>query len=304
MLRQELKRYVALKLSLGFRFADQARLLGRFVHFSEERGDELIRTARVIEWLVHAPSRQRKHDWLVIVRHFAIWLHAEDGRHEVPPPDAVGRVVRARPLPHIMSPEDISRIVHAAGRLKPESSFRSAMYPVLFGLMAATGMRVSEALALKFDDITEDGLIIRQTKFRKSRLVPLHDTARDALDSYLIERKRRGGSSDSVFVVNTGRVPDRSTVTRVFLSIVRLLGLKGGPGHRGPRLHDLRHSFAVRCLEQCAGDRETINRQIATLSTYLGHACVSDTYWYLEATPVLMNQIAQAGEHLYGGAGA
>jgi len=304
MLRQELKRYVELKLSLGFRFADQARLLGRFVHFAEERGDELIRTARVIEWLFHAPSRQRKHDWLIIVRHFAIWLHAEDDRHEIPPPDAVGRVVRARPLPHIMSPEDISRIVHAAGGLEPEGSFRSVMYPALFGIMAATGIRISEAIALVFDDITEDGIIIRQTKFRKSRLVPLHETSRKALDSYLIERKRLGGSSDSVFVVNTGRTPDRSTVSRVFLAIVRSLGLKGGPGHRGPRLHDLRHSFAVRCLEQCGGDRETINRRIAALSTYLGHACVSDTYWYLEATPLLMKQIAQAGEHQYRGAGA
>jgi integrase len=306
MLKENLERYIALKISLGFRFADQSRLLSRFVLFAEKNGDEFIRADRVMQWLICAPSRMRKHDWLVTIRHFALWLRAEDHRHEVPPKDAVGRVVHIRPSPHILSPDDISRIIQAAGELKPEGSFRSIMYPVLFGLMAATGMRVSEALGLTVDDITEDGLIIRQTKFRKSRMIPLHDTTRQALEGYLIKRNRRGGPSNSVFVVNTGKAPDRSTVSRVFLGIVRSLGLKDGPGHRGPRLHDLRHSFAVRCLEQCGGDRDAVKRQIVALSTYLGHACVTDTYWYLEATPILLKQIAQDGEHKYkcGGAGA
>jgi integrase len=304
MLEKNLKRYIDMKLSLGFQFANQARMLRRFVHFAEERGDEFIRVDRVVDWLAEAPSSARKHSWFVVVRQFAVWLRAEDYRHQIPPADAIGRFVRTRPSPYIVSREEISRIIHAAGQLKPKGSFRSIMYPVLFGLMAATGMRVSEALKLRFDDITEDGLIIRQTKFKKSRLIPLHDTTRKSLDSYLTKRKQHGGPSDSVFVNNSEETPDRSTASRVFREIVRSLGLKGVPSHSGPRLHDLRHSFAVHCLERCGGDREAVNRQIAALSTYLGHARVKDTYWYLEATPILMKQIAHAGEHLYCGASA
>ena len=304
MLEKNLKRYIDMKLSLGFRFANQARMLRRFVHFAEERGDEFIRADRVVDWLAEAPSSERKHSWLAVVRQFSVWLRAEDYRHQIPPADAIGRFVRTRRSPYIVSREEISRIIHAAGQLKPKGSFRSIMYPVLFGLMAATGMRVSEALNLRFDDITEDGLIIRQTKFKKSRLIPLHDTTRKSLDSYLTKRKQHGGPSDSVFVNNSEETPDRSTASRVFREILRSLGLKGGPSHSGPRLHDLRHSFAVHCLERCGGDREAVNRQIAALSTYLGHARVKDTYWYLEATPILMKQIAHAGEHLYCGASA
>jgi len=304
MLKENLDRYIELKEHLGFKFADQARVLRRFVHFVEEPGAEFIRTDLVIEWLAEAPSRGRKHSWLVIVRRFALWLQAEDHRHEVPPANAVGRFVRTRPSPHILSPDDISQILEAAGQLNPRGSLRTVMYPILFGLMACTGMRVSEALALTFEDVTQDGLIIRQGKFRKDRLIPLHDTTRKVLDSYLIKRKQRGGPSNSVFVVNSEETPDRSTVSRVFLAIVRSLGLKGGPGHAGPRLHDLRHSFAVRCLERCGGDRDAVTRQVAALSTYLGHARVSDTYWYLQATPVLMKGIGEAAEHLYRGVSA
>jgi integrase len=169
--------------------------------------------------------------------------------------------------------------------LQPAGSIRPLMYSTLFGLLAATGMRISEALAFRLKDVTADGLIIRQTKFQKSRLLPLHDTTRRALDEYLRARARLGTLDDALLILTTGKAPSYNTVAPVFLRLARLVGLRGEPGQPGPRIHDLRHTFAVRSLEQCRHDRETVARHILALSTYLGHAHVTDTYWYLHATP-------------------
>jgi integrase len=172
----------------------------------------------------------------------------------------------------------------------------------MFGLLAATGLRVSEALRLKLGDVTDDGLVIRETKFRKSRLVPLHPTVRDALTTYLAERTRFQTLDDSVFISLRGWKLAYGTVVGTFLAIVRDLGLRGHRG-RGPRIHDLRHTFAVRSLERCAMERATVARHVLALSTYLGHAHIADTYWYLQATPELLGGIADATEaHLAGGA--
>ena len=171
----------------------------------------------------------------------------------------------------------------------------------MFALLAATGLRVSEALALKIDDVTDDGLLIRATKFHKSRLVPLHETVRRALERYLALRAGLGAVDPALFLSPAGTAIRYPTVIAIFLSLIRSLGLHPGPGRRGPRLHGLRHTFAVRSLEQCAGNRQAVARHMTALSTYLGHTHVSDTYWYLEATPLLMAQIAASGEALYRG---
>jgi integrase len=173
------------------------------------------------------------------------------------------------------------------------------MYATLFGLLAATGMRISEALALLLGDVTTDGLIIRNTKFRKSRLLPLHDTTRQMLDDYLSARLRLGTLDGALFVSTTGKAPSYSTVESIFLKLMRTIGVRGEPSQPGPRIHDLRHTFAVRSLEQCGHDRNAVARHIVALSTYLGHAHVTDTYWYLHATPTLMERIAEAGEALH-----
>ena len=122
------------------------------------------------------------------VRRFAIALHAEDPRHEVPSADLFGRASHRRRTPYIYSPGDIRRLIDAAHRLGPDGSIRPITYATMFGLIAATGMRVSEALAIRLPDVTDDGLIIAQTKFKKSRLLPLHSTTRRALDGYLATR--------------------------------------------------------------------------------------------------------------------
>lgn len=228
-------------------------------------------------------------------------MQAEDSRHEVPAADALGHGTFDRRTPHIYRPDEIAKLMQAAARLKPASSIRPVMYSTLFGLLAATGMRISEALALRLDDVTADGLIIRQTKFQKSRLLPLHETTQRALDRYLAVRIRLGTLDRALLVSTPGKAPSYPTVVAVFLQVARSIGLRGNPGQPGPRIHDLRHTFAVRSLEQCPRDREAVARHIVALSTYLGHAHVTDTYWYLHATPILMGQIAEAGEALHRG---
>ncbi|HEX9640207.1 MAG TPA: tyrosine-type recombinase/integrase, partial [Candidatus Krumholzibacteria bacterium] len=137
------------------------------------------------------------------------------------------------------------------------------------------------------------------TKFRKSRLVPLHATTQQGLERYLILRKRVPGTDSSFFVSTAGTSPSYSTVYRVFLQVMRSAGLRPGPGTPGPCIHDLRHTFASRALEGCAGGDAEVARHVLALSTYLGHAHPSDTYWYLQATPKLMESIGHRTESLF-----
>jgi integrase len=168
----------------------------------------------------------------------------------------------------------------------------------MLGLIAATGLRISEALALRLGDVTAAGLVVRETKFRKSRLVPLHPTTRAALDAYLHLRGKHAASDDAVFLSEWRRRMSYSTVLTTFLLLVRKVGIHPGPGKPGPRIHDLRHTFAVRSLEECVGNRDAVMRHAVALSTYLGHAHVADTYWYFQATPALLDDIAKQGESL------
>ena len=301
MLSQDLTRYVDLHRSLGFKFRIQHSLLSNFVAFAEAQGDELVRVDRALAWAAQAPSPPQRRNRLLTLRRFALAIQAEDARHEVPAADALGRRRFERRTPHIYRPGEIARLMQAAARLRPARSIRPLMYSTLFGLLAATGMRISEALALRLEDITADGLIIRQTKFQKSRLLPLHETTQRALDEYLSARLRLGTGDGALLVSTTGKSPCYNTVMAVFLRLARSIGLRGEPGQPGPRIHDLRHTFAVRSLEQCRHDRETVARHVVALSTYLGYAHLTDTCWYLHATPILMGQIVEAGEALHQG---
>jgi integrase len=301
MLSQDLTRYVDLHRSLGFRFRTQHSLLRNFVTYADAQRDKFVRVDRVLDWAARAPSPPQRRNRLLTVRRFALAMQAEDSRHEVPAANALGHGPFDRRTPHIYRPDEIAKLMQAAARLKPASSIRPVMYSTLLGLLAATGMRISEALALRLDDVTADGLIIRQTKFQKSRLLPLHETTQRALDRYLAVRIRLGTLDHALLVSTPGKAPSYPTVVAVFLQVARSIGLRGNPGQPGPRIHDLRHTFAVRSLEQCPRDREAVARHVVALSTYLGHAHVTDTYWYLHATPILMGQIAEAGEALHRG---
>lgn len=191
--------------------------------------------------------------------------------------------------------------LRTAAQLTSRRSIQPVTFKAVLSLIASTGLRVSEALKLQLSDITEDGLLIRATKFQKSRLVPLHSTVSHGLRQYLNIRKRIKTTASVVFVSKRGTVLPYSTVNQTFLHLARLAGLRPGPGLGGCRIHDLRHTFAVRSLEQCAGDRKAVARHMTALSTYLGHAHVSDTYWYLQATPRLLCDVAKAAEALHRG---
>jgi integrase len=301
MLSEDLDRHVSLHHALGFKFRTQSSLLRSFVAYAEAHGDQIISAERVLAWAVEAPSPQQRRNRLLEARRFAIAMHAEVSRHEVPAADALGGDRFRRRIPYIYSQDDIRRLMVAAASLPPAGTIRPLTYATLFGLLAATGMRISEALALRLADVTDDGLVIDRTKFKKSRLLPLHPSTRRALDAYLAARLRVATESDALLIGNTGKVLAYPTVIAIFLRLARSIGLRGSSGQGGPRIHDLRHTFAVRSLEGCPGNSAAVSRHIVGLSTYLGHAHVTDTYWSLQASPALMTHIADAGEALQRG---
>lgn len=301
MLIDDVTRHIEMQRALGFKFKSQAYLLHRFVRFAAPRGDTHVRTETVLAWAALAQSASYRRLRVAVVRRFAWQMQVENEHYEIPPADAFGRPTRERRVPHIYSQEEIARLLAAASKLGPSGTLRPMTYVTLFALLAATGLRISEALALRVDDVTPSGLVIRNTKFRKSRLVPLHASARTGLERYLVLRERVSGTDRALFVSPQGTAIACSTVSTVFLALMRSLRMRGGPSSPGPRLHDIRHTFAVRALEGSGGGDREIARHILALSTYLGHARPSDTYWYLHATPKLMEGIASAGEDLFVG---
>lgn len=295
------ERYLDLRRSVGFQLRVQGGLLLGFARFAAERGDTHVTTGTAIKWAATAPTPHQRANRLNTVRIFARHVHAEDARHEIPP-DCV--FPRRRPpfLPFIFTPEQFNQILVAAAQLPPSGSLRPWTYCSMFSLLAATGLRIAEALALRIDDITPDGLMIRETKFRKSRLVPLDPSAVAGLARYLEHRRPVAGADDHVFVSLRGRALSYGTVVAVFLGLVRGMGLHPGPGRRGPRIHDIRHTFAVRALETCGGDRHRIGEHMLALSTYMGHGKLVSTYWYLHATPHLLADVADVAEAFVRGA--
>lgn len=301
MLKEAVNRYIEIYQSLGFKYRVQAYALRSFVDFAQQRSEEFVRTDSVLEWAGSAPSVRQRYVRLHIVHRLACALNAEDQRHEVPPTGAFGGAPRRPRSCHIFTQDEVDRVLRAASELVPHDSIRPITYTTLLSLIACTGLRISEALKLELSDFTEDGLVIQATKFQKSRLVPLHETVRCALQQYLAARRRFAPNAATIFVSRSGEKLPYPTVIATFLLLVRAAGLRGGPRQIGCRLHDLRHTFAVRSLEQCPGDRRAVARHMAALSTYLGHAHVSDTYWYLQATPKLLGDIAAAAEALHRG---
>jgi integrase/recombinase XerD len=293
--------YMALRRAAGFQLRVQEVHLRNFVKFATERGDAFVRTQTALDWAALAPSASQRGNRLDVVRIFARFARIEDSRHEVPP---VG-VFSSRRLPYrpfIFTADQIRSVLEYAARLPP-GSLRPWTYCTLFSLLAVTGMRISEALALRFDDITPDGLLIRKTKFQKSRLVPLHPTTQAGLDRYLQRRRHFGGDDDHVFISLRYRPPHYATVLATFLQAVRDIGLHPGPGQRGPRLHDLRHSWAVAALEACPFGHDQVNQHVLGVSTYLGHAKLASTYVYLHTTPHLLADIAARCERVADGVG-
>lgn len=297
MLKEAIERYIAIRRSAGHEFNTGARHLRLYGKFAEARGDAHVRTETVLEWAAAACSPLARHVRMRHVVQFARFQHAEDERHDVPPRDAFVAHWR-RPLPYIYSSSEIAGLLGAAGklRLSRKNPIRRDIYRMMIGLIAVTGLRKSEALDLRIDDVSPDGVLtIRRTKFRKSRLVPLHPTTADALRRYLVLRLRVVVDDGHLFLsASNGRI-EASVANTTFNRMLTLAHISPTRTKR-PRIHDLRHTFATRALEHCPSDRRAIARQVVALSTYLGHVKMSATQWYLEATPELMADIATAAE--------
>jgi integrase/recombinase XerD len=299
MLMAHAERYISLRQRLGYKLEDVSRNLNMFARFATDRGETHVRVPTAGEWANEASSPQVRYIRLRDVARFARFLHAEDPNHEVPTKPVYAPVRRR--LPYIYTPLEISKIVGAANQLRKSYPLRQQIYGTLFGLVAVTGLRIAEALDLRLHDVLPDGILqIRRTKFGKSRLVPLHPTAAAALERYLDQRRRMAVTDDHVFLSAGNRRISSSMVEYTFRRILRLAGITPSRT-RPPRIHDLRHSFATRALEQCSTNREAVARHFVALATYLGHTDIVHTYWYLEATPELMTGIAAAAEALLAG---
>lgn len=302
-LRSALQEYLTMRHDMGFKFHNQEKRLRRFVAFMEERSAPVITYKLAVEWATQPADRHAS--WtlrLTDVRGFARYLRSVGVRAEIPPAGILPGLVRSKP--YIYTEAEIRRLLVAALALPPRDALRRWTYYTLFGLLAVTGLRISEALSLRRADVDfkEGVLTIRSTKFGKSRLVPLHPTTRCILAQYA---KRRDSHlphprSPFFFVAERGGKLLLQYVYSVFWRLSRQTGLRGPSDHTGPRLHDFRHRFAVQTLLSWYRSGQRIEILLPVLSTYLGHTCVRDTYWYLSACPELMGYAAQRLEARWG----
>lgn len=295
MLTKLLDEYVALRKATGFKFRDAEILLRSFVAYAEARGDRRVRAETAIKWASQTKTPKRRYERLRAVARFTEQLRAEDPRHELPP-TRLFVSSPSRPTPRIFTEDEIARIVSSASEVGRKSDILGKTYSTLFGLIATTGMRLSEAISLRVSDVSDDGLMIRKTKFGKSRFVPLHATTMTVLKSYLRVRRRFAKETDVVFLSHRHGHFSKHAVLMMFRQVCEMAGIEKDPFGKRPRIHDLRHTFVVRALERCPAGRDRVERHIVALTTYLGHARIESTYWYLEATPRLMRDIAAACE--------
>lgn len=291
-IREAIQEYLALRRSLGFKLHDAGAALAHFASFMEQRGATHVTTQLALAWAQESPSVQPA-QWaqrLSYVRGFARHYSATDPQTEVPPTGLLP-FQPARARPYIYSQGEIERLLESALRLLPDAGLLCWTYYCLFGLLSVAGLRLGEAIRLELDDVDlQQGLLtVRGTKFGKSRLVPIHASTRAALLRYRKRRERFVRSRSSTFFINSnGNRLDRGQIHRTFYRLSRHIGLRGATASRGPRIHDFRHRFAVQTLLHWYRAGEEVERHLPTLSTYLGHVHINDTYWYLSAYPQLM----------------
>jgi len=300
MLSESVQAYIDMRRACGYKFQHQAKFLLNFVQFCAARSEDYVLSSTAIEWAGLARQTEHRAHRLAIVGRFVRYARSDDSRHEVPP-DIFGPERWQRPVPYILSQEEVARLIQEAARVGSHP-IQGETYSTLFGLLACTGLRISEATNLRYSDITPDGLMIRSTKFRKSRLVALHSSARVALEKYLTQRRTFETLDDHVFVSLNANPLNLGSVSQVFRNLAQCIGIPRGTGLPRATPHSLRHTFAVASLQACPDGRDQIARHMLALSTYLGHVNVAATYWYLQATPQLMQGIATQCEAFVGAA--
>lgn len=302
-LHDSLADYLRIRRALGYKLERAEKLLAQYLKYLDGLDVELVTIENAIGW-ASLPATGSGHWWafrLSVVRGFASYLHALDPAHEVPPTDLFpNRVHRA--VPYLYSDEQIAALIAATVRLR--SPLRRATYQTLIGLLSVTGMRVGEAIRLDTNDVDlgHGVLTVRQSKFGKTRELPLHASTVNALRAYLRVRDhhRPAPATDAVLISPAGTRLLYCNVSHTFRDLVDHAGLEARSAQCRPRLHCLRHTFAVRTLlEWYRADVEVAPR-LPLLSTYLGHVHPKDTYWYLSAAPELLTLAADRLEHSRG----
>jgi integrase/recombinase XerD len=292
-LRARLKDYLAMRRALGFKLKKHDIALRNFLSFLEAGGHSRITTDLALSW-AKCPRDTHPAWWserLSMVRMFTQYLSNLELRTEIPPAGLLPQNYR-RPTPHIYTDSEIARLIEYTKRSLPRTDLRRYTYATLFGLLATTGIRVGEALGLDREhvDLSDGELRLGETKSKEARLVPLHPTTVSALAKYARQRDRmQSHPSSSAFFLNLygGRL-SIWMVNRTFIRFSRQIGFRGASDLRGPRIHDLRHTFAVKTLINAYKSGLPIENQVYTLSVYLGHIGPSSTYWYFSAVPELM----------------
>ena len=301
-IRSHLERYLDLRRSLGFKMHGQDSLLRGFVAFIEARvqgGPGMAQGA--LDWACSSgrtPGPAGQAHRLGLARLFLSHLHAIDPQIQIPERGMLPRVVR--PKPHIYSDTEIEALITGARSLGPQGSLRPRTYVTLIGLLVSCGLRANEALQLRIPEVELEAdpplLHVLKTKFRKSRMVPVHTTTAEALRSYAARRRRLAcGQCDHFFVSERFGPVTYEAAKQAFRALARRLGIRG-PAGRGASLHDLRHTFAVRRVIAWYREGVDVHARLPELSVYLGHVRPEDTYWYLTATPELLGAAAQRFE--------
>jgi len=291
-LRRELADYLSVRRALGFKLDRDGKLLPDFLAYLAKVGSTHVTSATAVAW-ASQPRDVHPAWWtsrLVMVRGFAKYLHTLDPRHEVPPLRLLPHR-RARTEPYVYSDADIAALLGATETL--QSPIRTRTYRTLLALLSVTGLRVGEAIALDEADVDRSRgvLLIRKTKFGKTREVPLHATSVKALAMYARERDRvlPRRRTRSFFVSSSGTRLFYQNVQETFLQLVYAAGLSVRRPRR-PRIHDLRHTFAIRTVLDWYRAGVDVEARLPLLSTFLGHVGCSSTYWYLSAVPELLQQ--------------
>jgi len=304
ILQEHVDDYLRLRRALGFKLERHGQILPQLVGYLEAAGASTVTRELAISW-AKLPAGAHPRHWaarLAIARGFAVYLQTIDPATEIPPA-GVFAVRYQRPIPYLWSQHDICRLLEGARTLRPP--LKAASYEALFGLLAVSGMRVGEAIALELDDVDlQRGVVTigeQVAKLERDRIVPLHASTVQALERYLTTRARLcpRPACSAFFLSGAGTRIDRSAVSKTLREITTVLGLRTQTTR--PRAHDLRHSFAVSTLVGWQRSGEQIDARIAALSTYLGHASPADTYWYLTATAELMGLAAQRLDARFGG---
>ncbi len=288
------QQYLKYRRDLGFQLKIEGEQVLAFAAYADHAGHKgAITTELALKWaqLPEGVSTLYHARRLEVVRCFARYAAIFDEATEIPAKGLLGKAHR-RVQPHIYSEEEMRELIRAASGLSPTGGLRPRTYVALFGLLASTGLRISEALRLNRNDVDlgQGVLTITETKFHKSRLVPLHPSSVRHLRQYAQFRDgyRCASMSERFLLSERGGEMNYSTVRTTFRTVCNDLGWKGACGSRRPRLYDFRHTFACRRLLAWYRDGVDMNHAVLALSTYMGHERITDTYWYLTGIPELM----------------